>query len=40
MKMTLNFGTDDWVWQMWNCMKLRVCETIMDAIKSNWKNRD
>jgi hypothetical protein len=40
MKMALNFGVDDWIWQGLNCMKLRVWETIMSAIKSNWKNRD
>jgi hypothetical protein len=35
MKMTLNFENDDCVWHGWNCIKLRVWEAIMDAIKSN-----
>jgi len=31
---------DDWVWQWWNCMKIRVWKAITGAIKSNWKNND
>jgi hypothetical protein len=40
MKMVLNFGADDWVWQRWNCMKLRVWKVVTGVIKSNWKNKD
>jgi hypothetical protein len=35
MKMALNFGADDWVWKGWNCIKLRVWEAIMGAIRRN-----
>jgi hypothetical protein len=38
--MTLNFEADDWVWQGWNYMKLRVWEAITGTIKSNWKNKN
>jgi hypothetical protein len=31
---------DDWVWQWWNYMKIRVWKAITGAIKSNWKNND
>jgi hypothetical protein len=29
----VNFGTNNWVWEWWNYMKLRVLEAIKDAIK-------
>jgi hypothetical protein len=33
MKIVVNFGTNNWVWEWWNYMKLRVLEAIKDAIK-------
>jgi hypothetical protein len=34
MNMTLNFWADDWVWQGWNCIKLRVWEAVMVQLKA------
>jgi hypothetical protein len=35
-----NFRVGNWVRHGWNCMKLRVQETIMSKLKRNGKIRD
>jgi hypothetical protein len=37
--MMLNFGANNWVWQRWNCMKLRVWEAIRVQSKAIEKIR-
>jgi hypothetical protein len=32
--MMLNFGSDDWVWQGWNCMKLKFVRQLRVQLKA------